>query len=974
MKPTPETILNNILPALKKALDSTEQRDIVSSCMIAMAKVGQDHPDFKLSSVFAPRLKSRDLETQETAALSFGIAALKDAENVKMLIALAKDTPEGRSATGSSEINDRTRAFATYGLGLLAYQHSDPDLKKQIFESLKGLLADDKMSSRNLKIAVVNAIGLLHIGIEGGADADPLMNDAIKALTDYYTKDLGAGEQLMQSHCPPAIAKLLGRDTGKLATESKKLFALDLSGRSKLKRSSDDIYRACALALGVMCQPYEEAKDKAPDADYSRLLLDTFHNHKDLQTKYFAVLALGQIGGKENHDTLIKEFDKAKKMEKPWCAIAMGVYAFHKYDAAEKAGGSADLEKAFGETLRAALKDEKSPNPLGGIAVGLGLCRFKEASDDLRAKLMSTKEEELAGYLCIGLALMDEKRAVEDINTVVKQSLRKPKLLQQAAIALGKLGDKDVAETLQQMLGEDDRNLAKLSAIASALGFIGDARTIEPLKKMLFDDSLTDLSRAFAGVALGGVGDKEDLPWNSKIGSNMNYRASAETLTGSVRASSTSCSRVRRAARAGRCAGRISPRCMYRWHAPCLRRVPSSHAPFAVHEGALMSVAKFRAAHLCAALFLLGPTLLAHGGQYVGPPDLVPPTPGARGGRATGPVTPPGPDHPVTPGPLPPRGTPPVTGPKHPVTGRPPSPAASSPTTGIPIETDVTSWDVWWEINKAPYLRLKDAVRAGGVATGSADFYLGPTTSDTGRDLVLPTEHDSLDVILPALHRAITSSGNRDITSACMVAMAKIGRDHPTFTLASVFPPQLASHDQEIRETAALSIGIAALPSAANLDLLVALATDTAAGRRSCRNREVDDRTRSFAIYGLGLVGHSCSDTAVKRAIAECAAAAARRRCAFAAATSASPRCRRSDCCSRAPARTTTGSAPNCSPGSPTTWTAVPAMGMTADCRPTVRPRSRACCRAATRARGLRAAFRRGPGRRSNRRTSAASI
>ena len=47
-----------------------------------------------------------------------------------------------------------------------------------------------------------------------------------------------------------------------------------------------------------------------------------------------------------------------------------------------------------------------------------------------------------------------------------------------------------------------------------------------------------------------------------------------------------------------------------------------------------------------------------------------------------------------------------------------------------------------------------------------------------------------------------------------------------------VFAPQLASHDQEIRETAALSIGIAALPSAANLDLLVALATDTAARLR----------------------------------------------------------------------------------------------------------------------------------------------
>jgi hypothetical protein len=74
-------------------------------------------------------------------------------------------------------------------------------------------------------------------------------------------------------------------------------------------------------------------------------------------------------------------------------------------------------------------------------------------------------------------------------------------------------------------------NLAKLSAIASALGFIGDSRTVEPLKAMLFNDKLGPLSRAFAAVALGGVADKEMLPWNSKIGVNVNYRAAVEVLT-----------------------------------------------------------------------------------------------------------------------------------------------------------------------------------------------------------------------------------------------------------------------------------------------------------------------------------------------------------------------------------------------------------------------------------------------------------
>jgi hypothetical protein len=49
---------------------------------------------------------------------------------------------------------------------------------------------------------------------------------------------------------------------------------------------------------------------------------------------------------------------------------------------------------------------------------------------------------------------------------------------------------------------------------------------------MLGNQDLRDLPRAFAAVALGLVGDKEELPWNSKIAVDNNYRANVETLTG----------------------------------------------------------------------------------------------------------------------------------------------------------------------------------------------------------------------------------------------------------------------------------------------------------------------------------------------------------------------------------------------------------------------------------------------------------
>ncbi len=531
MGPSEEEKLNVILPALKKAIDSTENRDISSSCMVAMAKVGRNHGEFKLHDVFLPRLKSHSQEIRETAALAFGIAALQDEDNLTVLVDLAKDSPAGRVLCDQPELNDRTRSFAAYGLGLVAHANSNIDFKATAFEALRILVDDDKVTSRNIKVAAINAIGLLNAN-PADDKGKKLIGEALKCLETYYLKPLGGGEQLLQAHVPPAVAKLLGKDypDEKVVEDWKQLFVADLTEKGKVKRSSHDIARSCVLALGQLCKPCDD--EKAKDAAICKLLVDQWKEHKDLQTRYFAMLAMGQIGGKLNRSTLLKEFDKAgKSLEKPWCAMAMGVYAFNKYEAQKAAGSTIELEEEFGRTLRPALEDVKDPGAQAGFAVALGLCQYKAAADDLRSMLTKSKsKDELAGYLCIGLALMGDERSKDEMNDLVSKSLRRPDLLKQGAIALGKLGDKKVAEELQKLLAEAP-NLATLSAIASALGFIGDRRSIDPLKQMLANESLTELSRAFAAVALGGVGDKEKLPWNSKIGTNMNYRASVETLT-----------------------------------------------------------------------------------------------------------------------------------------------------------------------------------------------------------------------------------------------------------------------------------------------------------------------------------------------------------------------------------------------------------------------------------------------------------
>ena len=526
-QPTERDVLERILPALKRALDSTDDNDIVSSCLVALGKIGMDHDDFEILEVMRPFLSSSNQEIRETAALSMGISQMPEA--IEDLVELAKDTPKGRTLCKRSEVDHRTRSFACYGLGLIAHATSNVDSKRKCYQTLAEVLAETTASfvDRNIPVAAINGIRLVRPNPSGGAKHEQLLDDCVSTLWSYYEKETGQGEQQVQAHVPPAIAQLLGRGGDKTG-QYKDAFADLLAG--KLGKHNNALYQSAVVALGTLCQPEELEQG---DKKYSDALLKYSSTGKNEQARYFCLMALGQIGGNRNRNELLKAFDRGSRaMVKPWAAISLGALAFR---AAEAAGGKAVVDETIGQALSKEITQIKNPETQAAIAVALGLCKFKQAEGDLMALLHKNKHrDELAGYLCIGLALMDSKRAEPDIRNVVQASLRRPDRLKQAAIALGKLGDKSVTSLLHRMLEDPSKNVAKLSAISSALGFIGDRRTIDPLITMLHDESITELSRAFAAVALGGVADKESLPWNSKIAVDMNYRAAVETLTNGV--------------------------------------------------------------------------------------------------------------------------------------------------------------------------------------------------------------------------------------------------------------------------------------------------------------------------------------------------------------------------------------------------------------------------------------------------------
>ena len=199
----------------------------------------------------------------------------------------------------------------------------------------------------------------------------------------------------------------------------------------------------------------------------------------------------------------------------------------------------------------------------------------------------------------------------------------------------------------------------------------------------------------------------------------------------------------------------------------------------------------------------------AHGGVYRGPGNVVssPGTgsssgsSGSSGSGGTGTITPGSAGTTTgggnTPGTAGPRGAGPVI----------PTGVASRGPVGAPLDDDLTRWTYYWEFRKDSYLGLRAAVHATGTIQFSDTFFMAGGDKE-GSDTLLPSEDQLRTEVLPPLHRALESTSQRDITSSCLVALGKLGLEDKYFALLPTLRARLTSHDQEIRETAALAMGI----------------------------------------------------------------------------------------------------------------------------------------------------------------------
>ena len=513
-----------VVPALLRTLAAEDHNDIVTGCLLSLAKIGDGAGEDGSSAILEvtlPYLADPNQEIAETAALALGI--LGHGAAAEPLLALLADDDTGRELVGGGTVDRRTRAFAAYALGLLASQSATPAVRDQVHEGLMAALEDDRVRTRDLPVAALQAMSLYQLDLLE-AEQGPSLTGHLEFLLTFVTRD--EVSPLVRAHVPTALARAWrarGRELGEAWRQRLLVAVLELA---EGRRTDAHLRRSAVLALGELA----DRDGDELDARTRRFLLRDLPKLGDRQARRFGLIAMAQVAARRGTDDagldelrseLLRQMSRGKSGMREWAALSLGLFG---HLAPEEFGD--DLERALG----AALEAQRGPK-IGAYAVAAGLVDAEALVPAMLEKLDDLTDDDARGYLALGLGMIGDPATIVRLENLVADATYRSGLLRQAAIGLGMAGGRESARLLVDSLDRSTA-LSAQAAIAGALGIVGDRTSLVPLVGILEDEDRPDLARGLAAAALGNVCDARLLPWNEPITRDINYRAATETLTG----------------------------------------------------------------------------------------------------------------------------------------------------------------------------------------------------------------------------------------------------------------------------------------------------------------------------------------------------------------------------------------------------------------------------------------------------------
>jgi HEAT repeat protein len=497
-RPSTEQI-ETLLPMLAELMRTSDNRDIMDSAVLAMARAAREQSADQVLAAAVPLIGHNELSVQTASTLALGV--LGSPKAVPTLKDLVADTSKGRQiAGGRGEVEWLVRSFAALSLGLVNDTGS--------VETLIDLVKNTPDSDKDLKVGSIVALGLME---------NPKSPDAVRFLTELL--DDRKLDAVIKSYVPTSLAKLTSR------MDNADPAVLTALINTFSDRDTDNYVRqSAAIALGLLAD--------ASQKDATDPLFDYIAEGKDVQTRHFCFISLAQIGARDLqsqanqafHEKVTSLFEKQitkpdPTTNRPWAALSAAIYA-QKQDGAKA---------SIADRLVDGYKGEKNPSFRSAFAIAIGLMHLTGQGEMIYKDYSESKEPEFKGYAAVALGFLTYTDASETLNAQCQLKSITPTYRLQVATGLGLMGDLEAVTTLTETL-KDAQTLGVSSAVAKALGLIGDRSAVEPLSQIARDSKVQTITRAFACVALGLVCEKTDLPWNARISADNNYRAGVPAI------------------------------------------------------------------------------------------------------------------------------------------------------------------------------------------------------------------------------------------------------------------------------------------------------------------------------------------------------------------------------------------------------------------------------------------------------------
>ena len=487
----PDMVDRVIVPTLLSIIDESDDRDILDSAVLALARSAPEHRAGEVLDAIIPLLAHPEISVQSSAALSLGV--LQSQEAASLLLALAADDSTGRKSVGGGPVPRQVRAHAAFALGLVADARS-------VYRLLQ-LITRLPDSERDVKASAVAGLSMLP---RDHSQLDVVQTVLVDLLDEQRL------DPMVASYIPTTLAKLQLRT------------AIPALLRRFEDPDTDHMVRqSIVLALGRTATMQDFLAVKA--------LVDEVTWGRDRLTRHFSLMSLAQMGARgewtDNHADLALLLDRelsgdGKSQEhRSWAALA----------AALLGRAHPDAQPMLLERLRHAYKNENAPSYKGAFALALGLLRDTGSTDLIHGDFRDVSDTSFRSHAATALGFLDAIGSSDELRQLCQGRGTPDDLRLASATALGLLGDKEAVPVLVEAL-RDTGSLSVRSALAKAVGLIGDRSAVEPLLAVAADTDLAALSRAFACVAVGLLAERTSMPFNEPLKADGNYVVPVDSI------------------------------------------------------------------------------------------------------------------------------------------------------------------------------------------------------------------------------------------------------------------------------------------------------------------------------------------------------------------------------------------------------------------------------------------------------------